>query len=52
MVRVTDSLVLLDESDTSVQQKKGADDTEIDPILKTSGEDSGGFLYQLLVNMK
>ena len=34
-------LELLDETDTSVEQKQSADDTEIDPVGKTSGEDSG-----------
>jgi hypothetical protein len=34
-------LELLDETDGGVEQEKGADDTEIDPVLKTGGEDSG-----------
>lgn len=33
------SLVLLDETDGGVEQKEGADDTEIDPILKTCSKD-------------
>ncbi|EPE08776.1 hypothetical protein F503_04363 [Ophiostoma piceae UAMH 11346] len=35
------SLVLLDETDDGVQQQQSADDTEIDPILKTGSQDSG-----------
>ena len=31
------SLEFLDETNSSVEQKKTADDTEIDPILETSG---------------
>ncbi len=31
------SLEFLDETNSSVEQKKTADDTEIDPVLETSG---------------
>jgi len=34
-------LVFLDETDEGVEQQKSADDTKIDPILKTSSENSG-----------
>jgi hypothetical protein len=32
------SLVFLDETDGSVQQKQAANDTKVDPIFKTCGE--------------
>jgi len=35
-------LVLLDEADGGVEQEQGANDTEIDPILKTGSKDGGG----------
>lgn len=35
------SLVFLDETDTGVEHQKTANDTEIDPILKTGSENSG-----------
>ncbi|PMB73754.1 hypothetical protein BM221_001179 [Beauveria bassiana] len=35
------SLEFLNETDSSVEQQKGANDTEIDPVLKTSSENSG-----------
>lgn len=34
-------LVFLDETDTSVKQQQSANDTEIDPVLETGGQDSG-----------
>jgi hypothetical protein len=34
-------LELLDETNTGVEQQQGADDTEVDPILETGGQDSG-----------
>ena len=34
------SLEFLDETDSSVEKEQSADDTEIDPILKTSGKNS------------
>src|SRR5205823_6191705 len=34
------SLKLLDKANASVEQEQGADDTKINPILKTSREDS------------
>jgi hypothetical protein len=40
-------LEFLNETDTGVEQKQGANDTEIDPILKTGGEDSGGLHDEL-----
>jgi hypothetical protein len=36
------SLVFLDETDSGIEQQKSADDTEIDPILKTGSEDGSG----------
>jgi hypothetical protein len=42
-------LILLNESNTGVKKEKSADNTEIDPILQTSSENSGGFLYVVLV---
>lgn len=42
-------LVFLDETNGSVEQEQGADDTEIDPVLKTCGEDGGGLLRSSLV---
>lgn len=42
------SLELLDKTDSSVQQKQGADDPKIDPILETSSEHSGGLSQRLL----
>jgi hypothetical protein len=38
------SLEFLDETDTGVEQEKTADNTEINPILETGGEDSGSLL--------
>jgi hypothetical protein len=35
-------LVFLDETDGGVEQQQGANNTEIDPILKTGSKDSGG----------
>jgi hypothetical protein len=35
------SLELLNETDSSVKQQKGNNDTEIDPVLKTGSQDSG-----------
>ena len=32
------SLEFLDETDASVEQKQGADDTEVDPILETGSK--------------
>jgi hypothetical protein len=43
------SLEFLDETDGGVKQKECADDTEIYPILKTSGEDSGALRRLMLV---
>ena len=34
------SLVFLDETDRGVEQEQGANDTEIDPILETSSQNS------------
>jgi hypothetical protein len=31
----------LDETDASIEQEQGANDTEVDPILKTSSKNSG-----------
>jgi hypothetical protein len=39
------SLVFLDETDKGVEQQQGANDTEIDPILKTSSKDSSSLNY-------
>jgi hypothetical protein len=36
------SLEFLDETDGSIEQEQGANDTEIDPILKTGSEHGGG----------
>lgn len=38
------SLELLDETDSGVKQKQTADDTEIDPILKTGSKDGGSLI--------
>ena len=35
------SLVFLDETNTSVEQEETANNTEIDPILKTGSQESG-----------
>ncbi|KAH3668244.1 hypothetical protein OGAPHI_001998 [Ogataea philodendri] len=40
-------LVFLDETNTSVQHKQTTDNTEIDPVLKTSGQDSGSLHNEL-----
>jgi hypothetical protein len=40
-------LEFLDETDTGVEQKQGTNDTEIDPILKTGGENSSGLHDEL-----
>jgi hypothetical protein len=42
-------LEFLDETDTSVEQEQGANDTEIDPILKT-GSENGSSLIISCVN--
>jgi hypothetical protein len=34
----------LDETNTGVEEKKGADDTKINPILKTSSKNSGSLM--------
>jgi hypothetical protein len=44
-------LEFLDETNSCVQKKQSADDSEIDPILKTSGKNSGGFLCKRLVKL-
>jgi hypothetical protein len=36
------SLVFLDETDGGVEEQQSADDTEIDPVLKTGSKNSGG----------
>lgn len=41
-------LVLLDETDSGVKQKQTADDTEINPVLKTRSQNSGGLKHQEL----
>ncbi|ROV95796.1 hypothetical protein VPNG_08757 [Cytospora leucostoma] len=41
------SLEFLNETDTSVEQEQSADDTEIDPILKTSSQDSSSLHDEL-----
>ncbi|ROW03986.1 hypothetical protein VSDG_00847 [Cytospora chrysosperma] len=41
------SLEFLDETDTGVEQKQGANDTEINPILKTSSQDGSGLHDEL-----
>jgi len=35
-------LVFLNETDSGVEQEQGADDTEVDPILKTGSEHGSG----------
>ena len=40
-------LVFLDETNEGVEQEQTADDTEIDPILETGGEHSGGLHDEL-----
>jgi hypothetical protein len=42
-------LEFLDETDCSIEQQQGANDTEIDPILETSGEDSSSLSARLLL---
>ncbi|KUI57714.1 hypothetical protein VP1G_10929 [Cytospora mali] len=41
------SLEFLDETNTGVKQKQGTDDTEINPILKTSSQDSSSLHDEL-----
>jgi hypothetical protein len=41
------SLEFLDETDTSVQQQKSANDTKVDPVLQTSGENGSGLHDEL-----
>jgi len=41
------SLILLDETNTRVEQEQGANHTEINPILKTSSKDSSGLHHKL-----
>jgi hypothetical protein len=43
------SLILLNESNTGVKKEKSADNTEINPVLKTGSKNSGSFLYAVLV---
>lgn len=38
------SLKLLNKSNTGVKKKKGADYTKVNPVLKTSSKNGGGFL--------
>lgn len=38
------SLEFLNETDTGVEQEQGANDTEIDPILKTGSQNSGSLV--------
>ncbi len=40
-------LEFLDESDSSVKQEECADDTEVDPVLETSGKDCSCLLSKL-----
>lgn len=44
-------LVFLDETDEGVKQEKGANDTEIDPILKT-GSKNGSSLSKLVKSLR
>jgi hypothetical protein len=37
-------LIFLDETDASIEQEQGANDTEVDPILKTCSKNSGGLV--------
>jgi hypothetical protein len=41
-------LVLLNESNTGVKKEKSADDTKVNPVLKTSSKNGSGFLYVVL----
>ncbi|CAF3594394.1 unnamed protein product [Fusarium graminearum] len=41
------SLVLLNETNTCVEKEKSANDTEINPVFKTSSKNSGSFLYEM-----
>ena len=41
------SLEFLDETNTGVEQKQSTDDTEIDPVLKTSSQDSSSLHDEL-----
>ena len=41
-------LVFLDEADGSVQQQKGADNSEVDPVLKTGSENSSSLALLLV----
>lgn len=46
------SLVLLNETNTCVEKEKSANDTEINPVFKTSSKNSGSFLYEMLVEIR
>lgn len=41
------SLEFLNETDNSVKQQKTANDTEIDPVLKTGSQDGSGLHDEL-----
>ncbi|PTD13270.1 hypothetical protein FCULG_00004147 [Fusarium culmorum] len=41
------SLVLLNEANTCVKKEKSANDTEINPVFKTSSKNGGSFLYEV-----
>ena len=40
-------LIFLHETDGGVEKKEGTDDTKVDPVLKTCGEDGGGLHDEL-----
>ena len=47
----TSSLEFLDEADSGVEQEQGTDDTKINPILKTSGEEGSSLSDKTKVSM-